>query len=485
MVIIWEDIYPWGKKWWIDDSVASDSTTYSSERVDFLLSQKVGIVSEWGVNEIVVKNADWTFTNSWLTIWDLSLATHWHAADEINLDRTNFGGTLSAIWITSLQELADYIDDNVWFGEDWDDGDDWVDGRWISSFTRTSWDGSQGSTDEYTITYTDLTTDTFQVYNATDWDDGKEIVTFLRTSWDGSPWTTDEYTITYNDSSSDTFQVYNWLDGAGSLQWVSVSWWFLTIDNTDPANPIIWSGTLTWSAITWKPTEFNPASHTHTESEITDLDKYSQSEVDSLVNARVLISDIRDLLNSTENDKPLSANQGKILNDKITTLEALFASDETTLDTLQEVVDFIQANRTDLDNLSISAIAWLQSALDWKVSTSWDETISGQKTFTWTLNTNWIFVWNTFNWFADVWDGTMAFLNFWAQKFRLWANGLYMQVAQDNAANAVVRKDYVDEKQIDNGTSLPTASTYTNRKFFRTDEDTLYFSNGTNWIALN
>ena len=42
------------------------------------------------------------------------------------------------------------------------------DGRGIVSIVRTSGDGSAGSTDVYTITYTDETTSTFPVYNGTD-----------------------------------------------------------------------------------------------------------------------------------------------------------------------------------------------------------------------------------------------------------------------------------------------------------------------------
>lgn len=43
-----------------------------------------------------------------------------------------------------------------------------ADGRGIASINRTSGDGSAGSTDVYTITYTDNTTSTFEVYNGTD-----------------------------------------------------------------------------------------------------------------------------------------------------------------------------------------------------------------------------------------------------------------------------------------------------------------------------
>ena len=42
------------------------------------------------------------------------------------------------------------------------------DGRGIVSIVRTSGNGSAGSTDVYTITYTDATTSTFPVYNGAD-----------------------------------------------------------------------------------------------------------------------------------------------------------------------------------------------------------------------------------------------------------------------------------------------------------------------------
>ena len=49
-------------------------------------------------------------------------------------------------------------------------------------------------------------------------------------------------------------------------------------------------------------------------------------------------------------------------------IQTLLASDETTLDTLQEVVDFIQTNRDDLDALSVSNISGLEAALGDKTS---------------------------------------------------------------------------------------------------------------------
>lgn len=50
--------------------------------------------------------------------------------------------------------------------------------------------------------------------------------------------------------------------------------------------------TLSWADIQNKPIVFPPSAHGHTESEITDLDKYTQQEVDSLLTAiRKLLTD--------------------------------------------------------------------------------------------------------------------------------------------------------------------------------------------------
>ena len=71
-------------------------------------------------------------------------------------------------------------------------------------------------------------------------------------------------------------------------------------------------------------------------------------------------------LTETSSGKALDATQGKALKDMIDDINTLLASDDTTLDELQEVVDFIKANKSTLDNLSISNIAGLQDALDGK-----------------------------------------------------------------------------------------------------------------------
>lgn len=71
-----------------------------------------------------------------------------------------------------------------------------------------------------------------------------------------------------------------------------------------------------------------------------------------------------DDLTSNSTSLPLSANQGRVLKGLIDAINELLQSDDTTLDELQEIVDYIKLNREDLENLSIASIAGLQSALD-------------------------------------------------------------------------------------------------------------------------
>jgi hypothetical protein len=53
----------------------------------------------------------------------------------------------------------------------------------------------------------------------------------------------------------------------------------------------------------------------------TLADVYSKSQVDTLLAAKVSTSNIVDKLNSTATDKPLSAAQGKVLNDKLANID--------------------------------------------------------------------------------------------------------------------------------------------------------------------
>ena len=90
-----------------------------------------------------------------------------------------------------------------------------------------------------------------------------------------------------------------------------------------------------------------------------------QASVNDIAN-KVNISDVQDLLNSTDPTKPLSANQGRILKGFIDNINTVLNSDDTTLDELQEIVNFIKQNKSILDTLGISNIAGLQSALNAK-----------------------------------------------------------------------------------------------------------------------
>lgn len=92
-------------------------------------------------------------------------------------------------------------------------------GRGIRSIALTT-DGGKGANSVYTITYTDDSTSTFNVYNGADGsqgakgDPGKGIVSITRTSGNGAAGTTDTYTITYTDSTTTTFNVYNGKNGS-------------------------------------------------------------------------------------------------------------------------------------------------------------------------------------------------------------------------------------------------------------------------------
>lgn len=95
-----------------------------------------------------------------------------------------------------------------------------------------------------------------------------------------------------------------------------------------------------------------------------------QNELNALDAAKLNISDIVDNLTSLDTNKALSANQGKLLKDMIDAINTLLTSDDTTLDELQEIVDYIKANKSVLDSLAISNIAGLQAALDGKAGLS-------------------------------------------------------------------------------------------------------------------
>tara|TARA_B100000212_G_scaffold261468_1_gene201350 strand:- start:11621 stop:14065 length:2445 start_codon:yes stop_codon:yes gene_type:complete len=110
-------------------------------------------------------------------------------------------------------------------------------------------------------------------------------------------------------------------------------------------------------------TEFGDVSDAGSGYIITDGERARVNEVTS----KIFYSDIVDDLTSNIANKPLSANQGLVLKQFIDNINTLLTSDNVDLNSLQEVVDFIEANKTILDTLTISNIAGLQTALDSKV----------------------------------------------------------------------------------------------------------------------
>lgn len=106
----------------------------------------------------------------------------------------------------------------------------------------------------------------------------------------------------------------------------------------------------------------------HAGSDDHDGRYYTKALIDQSQALKVDIASVVNDLISTSTDVPLSAAQGKVLKDAVDAINTLVASDDTTLDELQELVDFIKVNKATLDNLSIPSISGLGDALDSKVN---------------------------------------------------------------------------------------------------------------------
>ncbi|MBF7065747.1 hypothetical protein [Aliarcobacter butzleri] len=91
------------------------------------------------------------------------------------------------------------------------------------------------------------------------------------------------------------------------------------------------------------------------------------TNLNTILNQKTNTSDIQNVLNSTATDKPLSANQGRILKEFIDAINEILSSDDTTLDELQEIVNFIKQNKSTLDSLTVDNIAGLSTSLNNKV----------------------------------------------------------------------------------------------------------------------
>lgn len=167
--------------------------------------------------------------------------------------------------------------------------------------------------------------------------DGENVDHISKTDGTGLGGSTDTYTM-WQDAAETiplgTFTVYNGADGNGVGDMLKS-----TYDSTD--NGIV-----------------------------DDAEKVNGHTVESDVPINAVFTDtvteVLDILTSTDTTKALSAHQGKVLKDLIDNFVTLIGSDDVTLDTLQEIVDFIKLNKSTLDTLGIANIAGLQTALDGK-----------------------------------------------------------------------------------------------------------------------
>lgn len=107
---------------------------------------------------------------------------------------------------------------------------------------------------------------------------------------------------------------------------------------------------------------------------------YSISESDTKFSSKINITDIVDNLTSTLTNKPLSANQGRVLKGYIDSINTLLSSDDTNLDTLQEIVAYIKANKTNLD-----ALADIHSKTAKTIPVDADEFMTADSTTTFSL----------------------------------------------------------------------------------------------------
>lgn len=83
----------------------------------------------------------------------------------------------------------------------------------------------------------------------------------------------------------------------------------------------------------------------------------ARASTDADLEARkVNISDIVDGLNDTSTNKPLSANMGKVLKGMIDAIISILSSDDTFLDTLQEIVNYIKDNKSLIDSITITKV---------------------------------------------------------------------------------------------------------------------------------
>ncbi|WP_418179776.1 hypothetical protein ACNSOO_04740 [Aliarcobacter lanthieri] len=196
--------------------------------------------------------------------------------------------------------------------------------------------------------------------------EGRGIKSVIKTSGDGSSGTIDTYTITLTDDTTTEFKIYNGKDSDISS---------LDLNALKEELALLSQGNSTLIN-NHKNDKENPHAVTKGQIGLSNVDNTSDKEKplsDLAVTEfakKLNVTDTQNTLSSNETTKPLSAYQGKVLKGLIDNINTILQSDNTSLDTLQEIVDFIEINRTTLSSLQISSIAGLQTALNSKLSTT-------------------------------------------------------------------------------------------------------------------
>lgn len=91
----------------------------------------------------------------------------------------------------------------------------------------------------------------------------------------------------------------------------------------------------------------------------TTVEKASKDANGDVINSTYLkVANIINALNDTSTNKALSAYQGKLLQDQITSIQALLQSDDTSLDELQEIVTYIKQNKSLIDGITSAKISY-------------------------------------------------------------------------------------------------------------------------------
>lgn len=264
-------------KWWI---FYIDSTNVTINDCDTSLLAINKILTVNSTNYIYIKDQDYFITttqdNTLYLVWIVIVWADWNIT---SITKSNI------YWIWTKWEKWDKWDQwETW--AKWDKWDKWDTGTtWATGATWATW-AQWLKWDKWDKWDTGATWDTWEQW--IQWNIWNWIDNITRTSWDGSAWTTDIYTITYTDTTTDTFTVYNWNDWAWSwdmlkstydtanknsqiaidsevvkLTWDQTKSWKLTLTPSSsvwakfnvwwvwvaPSSPIDWDMWITWSSL--------------------------------------------------------------------------------------------------------------------------------------------------------------------------------------------------------------------------------------------